>query len=238
MKRHLVLSGGPGHDFDATSTVLVKLLSGDGIESVVVTEPGEALAMLRESESNHRPSIDLLTVNTLRWRMEIDRYEPLRVEYGFAVTDEEVALVDRYVRSGGGLLALHAAVICFDAHPAWRRLCGASWNWARSSHPPLGLAKVGVTLSGRSHPLTEGIDDFLIRDEIYGFLDEDDDIDPLLAGAHGGREHPLLWARKVGQGRVVTDVLGHGVESLSHPSHHTILSRVASWAIRRVPRSD
>ena len=40
-----------------------------------------------------------------------------------------------------------------------------------------------------------------------------------------GIAHPLLWARAVGAGRVVTDLLGHGVESVTHPAHRTILQR-------------
>lgn len=237
MRRHLVLSGGPAHDFDATSLALADLLAPDGFESVLVTDPDEALALLRAAEDLETPPIDLLTVNALRWRMEADRYAPLRSEQAYALSAPDAALLGRYVSSGGGLLALHAAVICFDASPVWHQLCGASWNWSSSAHPPVGPAQVSVTAHGRSHPLTEGLDDFTITDEVYGFLDEAEEVEelglePLLSGAHGGRDHPLLWTREIGRGRVVTDLLGHGPPSLQHPSHRTILARAATWAAR------
>ena len=98
------------------------------------------------------------------------------------------------------MLALHTAVICFDAHPLWRELCGASWDWATSAHPPYGPALVRVTGPGRDHVLTTGFDDFALDDEVYGFLDEVDDLAPLLTSAHGGRDHPLLWAGRSAPG--------------------------------------
>ena len=235
MSRHLVLSGGPAHEFDATSRELIGLLEADGFQSVLVTDPDEALTVLRAAEELETPPIDLLTVNALRWRMEADRYEPLRSEQAYTLSPADDALLEQYVAGGGGLLALHAAVICFDASPAWNRLCGASWNWTTSSHPAVGPAQVRVTERGRSHPLTEGVADFTITDEVYGFLDEnlaEGNVAPLLTSAHGGRDHPLLWTQEIGRGRVVTDLLGHGLPSLSHPAHRTVLARAARWAER------
>ena len=66
---------------------------------------------------------------------------------------------------------------------------------------------------------------FTTVDEVYGFLDVAPDVEPLLTSAHGGAEHPVLWARPVGAGRVVTDLLGHDVGAVTHPSHREVLRR-------------
>lgn len=230
MIRHLLLSGGPAHAFTDTSAMLAALLTDHGIVTTIVTEPADAVARLREAEDGVGDTVGLLTVNALRWRMTQDRYAAERAEHAMALDPADLAVVDRYVRGGGGLLALHTAVICFDGDPVWHALCGASWRWERSSHPPAGPVHVEVTEAGRSHELTRGAADFVIEDEAYGFLDEDDDLDPLLMTEHGGRTHPLLWARTVGDGRVVTDLLGHGPASFEHRTHRTILARAAAWA--------
>lgn len=223
MTRCLLLSGGPTHHFDTTSPMLAALLAEQGIDTTVVTEPADMIEALRGD------AVDLLAVNALRWRMPQERYAPLRAEYAVALDSAELAVVDRFVRGGGGLLALHTAVICFDADPTWHALCGASWRWEHSSHPPFGPVAVTVTDAGRHHDLTRGVDDFVVDDEAYGFLDEVDDLEPLLVSTHGGRAHPLLWARPVGRGRVVTDLLGHGPDSFEHPTHRRILTRAAAW---------
>ncbi len=230
MSRNLLLTGGPAHDFDATGERLVDLLADQGIESTVVDCPATALDLLHDAEAG--PPFSLFTVHALHWGMDEPRYTHLRAEHGFRLTTTEADAISRFVRDGGGLLALHSAVICFDAAPTWRDLCGASWDWTTSSHPPVGAVTVAVTDAGRDHPITSGLDGFVIDDEVYGFLDERDDLVPLLTSAHGGRTHPVLWARAVGRGRVVTDLLGHGPASFAHPVHQTILSRAAAWARR------
>lgn len=229
MIRNLVLSGGPAHDFRSTSDALVGLFAAHGATSSVVESPAEAIDRLRGAEEGAADAIDVLTVNALHWQMEVERYAELRAEHGFALTAEDAAVIDRFVRSGGGLLALHTAVICFDAEPRWHALCGASWSWEASTHPPLGTVQVQVTDGGRAHPLTAGLDDFVVEDEIYCDLVEDLGVVPLLTGEHAGRAHPVLWARAVGRGRVVTDLLGHGTASIEHPTHRRILGRAVAW---------
>lgn len=234
MGRNLLLSGGPGHDFTATSAALARLFDEHGLHTTIVTEPADALAHLREAAAGGAAPFSLLTVNALHWGMDAPRYAHLRETHARHLDAVDGELLEAFVRRGGGLLALHTSVICFDAQPRWRALVGASWDWEASSHPPCGAAPVRVTAAGHEHALTAGLDDFVVEDELYGFLDEVDGITPLLTGAHGGREHPLLWAREIGDGRVVTDLLGHGAASIEHPTHRTILTRAAAWA-RRAP---
>jgi type 1 glutamine amidotransferase len=229
MTRALLLSGGPGHDFAEVASALVELLAEEGIDADVVTDPREAVDRLDEGAERY----ELLVVHALRWRMDEPGYEQQRSEHRFALTTDEARSIQRFVEAGGGLLALHTAVICFDADPTWRSLCGAAWAWDRSAHPPLGDALVEVTEAGRAHPLTDAMAPFTIEDEIYGFLDEVDELVPLLVSAHGGRRHPVAWARTVGAGRVVTDLLGHGPASFAHPAHRALVARSARWCAGR-----
>lgn len=244
MNSAVLLTGGPTHPFAETAPLLVDLLCTAGFATTVVTEPADAVAALRqpggdvgggnvEGDGAEGDAVDLLVVHALRWRMTQDRYADQRAEHAVALTADDLAVLDRHVRGGGGLLALHTAVICFDADPTWHALCGASWQWDRSTHPPLGSVDVDVTEAGTTHELTRGIGAFTIEDEAYGFLDELDGLEPLLVADHGGRTHPLLWARAVGAGRVVTDLLGHGPASLRHPAHRAVLQRAITWAARR-----
>ncbi|MEO6468188.1 MAG: ThuA domain-containing protein [Acidimicrobiia bacterium] len=234
MISNLLLSGGPVHDFDATSGAIAALLAdGDPgpIETTIVDDPTDAFARLRAGRAVGAPEWDLLTVNALHWRMEADRYADARERDAFDLGGADGELISAFVHAGGGLLALHTAVISFDAEPHWRALIGAAWKWEHSSHPPSAKVAVQVTAAGRRHPITAEIEAFCIVDEVYCSLDRDDDIEPLLTATLDGTVHPLLWARAAGAGRVVTDLLGHGVESIAHPAHRTILRRAAAWTL-------
>ena len=237
MTANLLLRGGPGHDFEGTSAVVVDALAEVGIATDVVDDPDEAVARLAAAEVGHASPIDLFTVDALRWSMRQARYdgpggEEVRRLHAYRLPDEGAGTIDRFVRSGGGVLALHTAVICFDADPRWHALCGAVWRWGESVHPPVGPAAVRVTPAGRAHPVTAGVDDFEVVDEVYGFLDEVADLEPLLTSFHGGRHHPVVWAREVGDGRVATDLLGHDPASFEHPTHRRIVQQAAAWACR------
>ncbi len=230
--RCLLLAGGPTHDFAATSSALIEVLEPLGARTTVVDEPALALDALRAAPAGDAEPWDLLVVDALRWRMEVDRYAALRERWAFSLGDDDAAVLAAHVAGGGGLLALHTAVICFDAHPRWHELLGASWSWERSSHPPLGTVAVRATAAGEQHPATQGTAPFEVVDELYRDLEVDPDVVPLAVGATSGVEAPVLWARTHGAGRVVVDLLGHGPESLTHPDHRTLLARCARWAAR------
>lgn len=228
MTTNLVLTGGPTHDFDATTGALVDIVADAGRPSVVVEEPDAAFAVLRSGAVDGDP-VTTFTVNALRWRMDEPRYAPLRDRFARVVTADQVAIADTFVRHGGGMLAMHTAVICFDGDASWRELCGGAWDWDRSSHPAEGPVAVRSTGAGRGHPLTAGLEDFVVDDELYGDLDLVDGVEPLLVGTADGSTQPVLWATDHGRGRVVTDLLGHGPASLRHPEHRRLLGRAMAW---------
>lgn len=221
----VIVSGGVAHDFPATSAELVRVLAEAGLGATVEADVESVLRGLRPA-GEQRP---LVVLNLLRWTMQVERYAHLRDEWSISLSEDARAGLLEHVRSGGGLLAMHGASICFDDWPEWRDLLGGVWRWDRSSHPPLAGA-VRVTVTTDRHPIVAGVGDFDVVDEVYGFLDRTDDVVGLMSSPHGDTEHPLLWARAVGAGRVVYDALGHHVPSYEVPEHRRIVQRAARWA--------
>ncbi|MGY1666434.1 ThuA domain-containing protein [Geodermatophilus sp. SYSU D00696] len=222
----VVVSGGVAHDFPATSAELAEVLHEAGFATTVTEDVEAALTGLAAGSPGSRP---LVVLNLLRWTMRVERYAHLRERWSLSLSAAARAALSGHVRFGGGLLAVHGASICFDDWPQWRELLGGVWRWDRSSHPPLGAA-VRVSVARDRHPVVAGVPDFDVVDEVYGFLDLADDVDGLMTSPHGGRDHPLLWARTVGAGRVVYDALGHHVPSYAVPEHREIVRRAAVWA--------
>lgn len=230
----VVVSGGVAHDFPATSAELARVLAEAGFAATVTEDVEEALTGLAAGPPGSRP---LVVLDLLRWTMRVERYAHLRERWSLSLSAPARAALLGHVRSGGGLLGMHGASICFDDWPQWRELIGGVWRWDRSSHPPLGGA-VRVTVARDRHPIVAGVPDFDVVDEVYGFLDLADDLTDdltgdaagLMSSPHGGRAHPLLWARTVGAGRVVYDALGHHVPSYAVPEHREIVRRAAVWA--------
>ncbi len=222
MTRALVLSGGVTHDFPALATELTALLDDNAVSADVREDVEDALAQSAD--------YDLLVVNLLRWRMDSGPYVAQRERWGLSLgAGSRTALTD-FVAGGKGMLALHAATICFDDWPEWKDLVGGRWVWGTSRHPPFG--PFDVTVHSDRHDIVAGAPrSFRIEDEAYGFLDLTDDIVPLATATHGGATHPLIWARSVGRGRVVHDALGHAVQGYRTPAHRDIVSAAIRWLL-------
>lgn len=221
MIRNLILTGGIGHPFADASAALADMLAPEGIVSTVTEDIEQGLSELDR--------FDMVTVYALRWRMLIgEKYAPHREQWAFSLSDAGRRSLTGFVEAGGGLVALHTAMVCFDDWPEWRNLLGAQWIWGRSAHPPIGAIEAAPT--DTTHPITENAATFSLRDEVYGSLDMEEDIQPLLVGDAGAGSWPLLWARPVGRGRVFVDLLGHDRASLEQPMHRRLLCRGARWA--------
>lgn len=228
--RAVVLSGGLTHDFPATTACLTDLLSEQGLDTEVHTDVDAAFRAL--------PGAALLVVNALRWTMTCpgtpERYRVLADVEGASPSPAAREALAIHLASGGGLLGIHTASICFDDWPEWGEALGGAWVWGTSSHPPLG-PEVTVHVVG-THPLVEGLEEFTIVDEVYGNLALQADVTGLLAAPHPGTDgpaHPLLWAREYGGGRVVYDALGHHPQSYEVPEHREIVRRAIRWTIGR-----
>jgi type 1 glutamine amidotransferase len=220
--RNVILADGYAHDLVAGSRILAEILAEAGFESMIRPDFDTALAELGAANP------ELLTVNVLRWQMLDPRYDGQRGGEAYRTPEPARQAIVEHLARGGGIVALHGAVISFDDWPDWRKLLGAAWSWERSRHPDVGPARIEVRAP--EHPLVAGLESFDVVDEIYGFLDLEPDVQPLLTSRHGGVDHPLLWARSAGGGRVVYSALGHDERSFASPQHREILRRAARWA--------
>jgi type 1 glutamine amidotransferase len=224
MTRNVILSGGHTHSFATSAPALAGLLAEHGIDSVVEMDPEAAIANVAKS----RPA--LLTVYALRWTMQQGgKYAPHRERWGFSLSSHARTEVEAHLARGGGILALHTAIICFDDWAGWKDIVGGRWEWGRSSHPPYG--PVDARPDAPDHPLLAGVPAFSLNDEAYGNLDLDPGVRPLMSvRAAVGDWQPALWTHLSGNGRVVVDTLGHDAGAFAHPAHRRIVARAALWA--------
>lgn len=229
MATNLILTGGIFHPFETAAPALAGVLDEVGIASTIRWDVDAALAEMADGAA-----YDLVTNYALRWRMlDHEKYEPYRDEWALSLSADARAALATHVHEGGGLLGLHTASICFDDWPEWRDLLGGKWVWGTSYHPPLD--QVDVKFIGGDNPLTAGLADFSLEDEVYHHLDCVAGVTPLATArtAEGEGPQTVAWSHVSGRGRVVYDGLGHDAASLTHPVHSRFLKRAALWAIGR-----
>jgi uncharacterized protein len=218
MTRNMILSGGVAHDYSTTSPILRAILQDAGIESEIHED-------FRAVEDGSLQAFDMLTLNCVRWTC--NQTPDWRKEWHFELSSKARHEMLKSFAAGHGMLALHCATICFDDWPEFRRILGAWWDWGHSGHAPLQQHRMHVR--SQAHPITQGLTDFDIEDELYTNPRVSDSLDPLIDATWENVTQPILWLRNYGKARVCYNAMGHGVEAFSHPANRLILQRAALW---------
>jgi type 1 glutamine amidotransferase len=156
----------------------------------------------------------------------------------FANTSGELPLpsrraLTRFVRRGGAFVGTHSASDTFHSWPGYERLLGG--EFARHGEIQPGR----LLVSSRPHPITRGFEDsFELTDEFYEFTAPVPAhtrvlvrLDPSSVPDELGPRHPLVWARRYGDGRVFYNALGHRIETWANRDFRRLTARGLAWAL-------
>lgn len=218
--RNVMLIGGIYHPFEEAAATLADLLGKLNVDSVITSDVDEAVEELATA--------DMFTLYALRWRMlNHDKYIPFRAEWAYELPESHADRIQEFVETGGAMLGLHTASICFDTWYEFSQLLGGVWRWEQTFHPPLGSVEVDPV---GDHPATHDIAAFTLTDEIYHKLEIAPSSQVLLRGrVPGGDWQPISWAHEVGDGRVIYSALGHDGASLQTPAHSRFIGQAVRW---------
>jgi type 1 glutamine amidotransferase len=143
--------------------------------------------------------------------------------------------LQRFVRRGGGVVAIHAAADSHYGWPWYTRMIGGHF----ASHPP-GTPKGRLRRVTRAHPAAKAMPDRFERaDEWYNFDDHDPEaqllvtLDPQSIGAVDVNPNPVSWAKEFEGGRVFYTAMGHTAESYGEPLFLNHVAGGLRWATRR-----
>ncbi len=135
-----------------------------------------------------------------------------------------------YVRNGGNVVALHFACSSFQDWEEYSVLLGRVWKKGIGGHGPYG--KFEVNIKNAEHPITKGLKDFSTEDELYAKLNGEEEIE-VLASAYSDwskKVEPIVFVKRYVKGRVVQNMLGHGIDSKLNESYQRLLCRGVEWA--------
>jgi type 1 glutamine amidotransferase len=171
-------------------------------------------------------------------------------------TPEQVAALLAAVEGGTGFIGLHAATATFWNSAAYLHLIGSRFV----RHDPYGAFTVHIV--DRDHPVTAGLEDFVVEDELYHVSGGPGEFEALAAAITAGRPireasaaanavgegplgpgirvlaaaegHPLVYVKTHGRGRVYYNALGHDTKALTHPAYRRLVLQGLDWVTGRV----
>jgi type 1 glutamine amidotransferase len=173
---------------------------------------------------------------------------------------EVSAAFEEYVKGGGGFLVIHAANNAFSGWKEYDQMIGLGWRGkdygARVFYDDAGVlqrqeAKDGpgaghgaqheflITVRDGEHPITKGMPKTWLHaiDELYQGQRGPAEKMQVLASAFADRSkggtgvnEPMLWVIPYGQGKVVTNVMGHeNGKAVQCVGFNVIMLRSCEW---------
>lgn len=143
-------------------------------------------------------------------------------------------------KHGTGLVVLHHALVSYQHWPDYERIIGGRYPEADGKAgvvtPQVGYqhdVDIPVKIVAPDHPITAGMKDFVIKDEIYWGFHTQPDVVPLITTTLPKSGKPLAWCRTEGKSRVVYLQLGHGPSAYEDPNYRMLVARSIKWAAKR-----
>jgi type 1 glutamine amidotransferase len=152
------------------------------------------------------------------------------------LTEEQAGALKEFVMAGNGFYSLHNNSHVSLSSKTYRDVMGGAYI----GHPPLRPFKVRVVNS--THPITQGIHDFVVNDEQH-YVEYDKDRKYLLLEAENvdgltyqnlGAKSIAGWAYDYGRGRVVFTSPGHTVHALWAPEYLKLQKRAVQWLLKEI----
>ncbi len=147
-----------------------------------------------------------------------------------SITDLAKENLLSFVEGGKGFVVQHLASASFKDWDEFGKLCGRKWVMGKSGHNARSVFDVKIVK--KDHPITEGLEDFKIFDELYSKLQGDEKIDVLVSAYSdfSKTEEPLIFTRPYGKGRSVHNAFGHDFKAIKNPTMQKLICRSVEWA--------
>lgn len=190
----LLLTGGQRehHGYRDQASYLAGLLEDTGRYRVTICEDAEILT------TTAMKKYKLMIVNA-------DRRDP---EFKFTEAQQKALL--SAVKGGLGYVSIHGADNAApDWLPEWREMLGGVFSHKGLPDGKTRKGSFTVKILNTSSPITAGLKDFPIKDELYYHMQMQPGVEPLATIAHDGSDWPVAWTRTYGEGRVFHTPLGH-----------------------------
>jgi type 1 glutamine amidotransferase len=168
---------------------------------------------------------------------------------------EAIGAIFDTVRTGTPLIGLHAAPYTVRMVNGGPEAIGSSYI---KRFPHLPYQTITVDISDVPHPVTSGINSFVITDELYCLehlppeatvlatydgraaeasyvIPDGREPNPAHADAHAWRvtqpRAPLVYTKPLGNGHLVVNALGHDGQALTNPGFRQLTVQAAQWLL-------
>lgn len=207
---HLMIISG-GHSFDESAFFsMFDQMEGVTYEHIVQPKANELIA------SGEISAFDVLVF--------YDMYDEISAPQKQAYLD--------MLEAGRAMVFLHHSIVSYQKWPSFIDIVGGRYNQSDSSRI-LSDYRHDVDIPihvEKDHPITDGVEDWTMFDEIYMRCEIKDDVIPLLSTTHPESMPLVGWINPFGRSDVVYLQAGHGVGIFSDSNFLKLLEQSIRWS--------
>jgi len=141
------------------------------------------------------------------------------------------------LNKGKSMIFLHHSLVSYQNWPEFIKIVGGQYHTnpvlvngdtlrANYEHD----VNIPVKVEDKKHPVTRGINDFEILDEVYGGVEILPNVKPLLSTTHPKSMRYLAWTNHYGNSDVLYIQLGHGPSGYSNPDYRKLIRQAIEWS--------
>lgn len=177
--------------------------------------------------------------NSIYGSDSIDKYDVI-VFYDLYqdITEDQKSDFIKMLEKGKGLVFLHHSIASYQDWDEFKSILGARYYlqdmqvddklWPASTY--LDDQKVEVSILDDKHPVTKGLEDFEIHEEVYDLVELMPDNELLMGTDHPESVDFLVWTNEYKKSRIVYIQFGHDNNAYSNPNFRKLLRQAISWA--------
>jgi type 1 glutamine amidotransferase len=213
-KLHVLVVTG-GHDFDRKSFFEMF----DSFQEISYTE-------LKQPEANSQlGTIDPKTFDAVVF------YDMPKT-----ITEKEKANYYNLLKLGKGLVFIHHSLCSYQQWNEYKVMVGGKYHEEKNS-PASSTYEHDVNFTVKvispKNPVTRGINDFEIHDEVYGNTEVLPGVTPLLSADHPQSSKTIGWTHKIENSRIVYIQPGHDKNAYSNPDYRKLVRQAIAYVAKK-----
>lgn len=143
----------------------------------------------------------------------------------------------KLLEQGKGMIFLHHSLVAYQNWPEFEKIIGGRYflNSTQNHSPSTYHEGVDFSLQvvNKNHPITRGLTDFQVYDEVYGNLAIQPTVQPLLQTDHPESNRIVAWTNEYRNSRIVYIQPGHGPQIFGDSNYRKLLWQAIQWVAQK-----
>ena len=149
------------------------------------------------------------------------------------ITESQKSAYLERLKDGKGMIFLHHSLVSYQEWPEFQRIIGGKYYLASTENEPKSTYKhdvdIDVEIVDHNDPITQGMKDFRIHDEVYGSYKVNEGVSPVLKTNHPESTEIIGWHHQYGNSRIVYLQSGHDHHAFENENFRTLVHNAIMW---------